>query len=168
MSPGLLLIVRALHIVAGILWGGGIVALALFVAPSIAAAGPGGGAVMKQIVQVRKFPVYMMAMATLTVLSGILLMWSDAHGNENFMRTPFGRAIGVGALLALVAVVIGMGFAAPSARRVSKLMASSGGAPDAATAAEIQRLQARMGLLTRVAAALVFLAAVAMAGARYL
>ena len=97
MSPGLLLIVRALHIVVGALWAGGIVVVAGFVIPSIMAAGPAGGAVMKEIVQVRKLPPFMMALGVLTLLSGVGLFWSDAHGNENFVHSPFGRAISTGA-----------------------------------------------------------------------
>ena len=171
MSPGLLLVVRALHIVAGALWVGGIVALSLFVAPSIMASGPAGGAVMKQLIETRKFPLYMMGMAILTVLSGFGLFWSDAHGNETFTHSPFGRAISIGAALAIVALVLGMTVGAPSAKRLGALAAQAqarGGAPDPAAAAEMQRLQRKMQIVTRLAAALILLAVIAMASARYL
>jgi hypothetical protein len=171
MSPGLLLVMRALHIVVGALWAGAIVTVAMFLMPSILAAGPAGGAVMRQVVEVRKLPVFMMAVGALTLLSGLALFWFDAHGNEAFVHSPFGRAISVGAALAIVAMVAGMAMNAPTAKRLAALAGEAqkkGGAPDAATAAEMLRLQQKMLVVTRLAAALIVLAVIAMASARYL
>jgi hypothetical protein len=171
MSPGLMLVVRTLHIVIGALWAGGMVLAALFVIPSVQAAGAAGGPVMRQLVQVRKLPAYMMSLGGLTVLTGIALMWSDARGSDAWMRSPFGHAISIGAALAVIALLIGSIVNAPAARRLGALAAAAqdkGGAPDAATTAEIQRLQRRMLRITRVVAGLITLATVAMASARYM
>lgn len=126
---------------------------------------------MKQLAEVRRFPVYMMTMAILTVLSGFGLFWSDARGNENFARSTFGQTVSIGAALSIIALVIGMTMGVPTVKRLGALGAQAqakGGPPDAATAAEMQRLQKKMEVVTKLAAGLILLAVIAMASARYL
>lgn len=66
---------RLLHILAGVLWAGAMILLAQFVIPSIRSAGPGGGAVMRDLVAVRRMPVYLAVVSWLTLLPGGLLAW---------------------------------------------------------------------------------------------
>ena len=43
MSPGIILLLRVLHIVGGVFWVGTAVFIAAFLGPSLRAAGPAGG-----------------------------------------------------------------------------------------------------------------------------
>jgi hypothetical protein len=167
-----IVVFRLFHIVCGVLWVGAIVFVAVYLAPSIRAAGPAGGPVMNQLTQVRKMPIYMMALAVLTIISGLGLMQIDSAGAPGmWMQSGPGKTFAGGGLLAIIAAVVGMILAAPSARKIGAIgtvVAARGGAPTSQEAAEIQRLQARMGLGTQIAAVLAVLATVAMSVARYM
>ena len=61
---------RLIHIVVGVFWVGSVIFVAAFLAPAVRAAGPGGGAVMNQLMQNLKLHLYMVAATWLTLLSG--------------------------------------------------------------------------------------------------
>ena len=78
---------------------------------------------------------------------------------------------GTGGLLALVALSIGVFFVMPMAKRLGALAAAlgaSGGKPSPEQAAEMQRLQGRMGKASALGAVLIVGATTAMAVARYI
>ncbi len=167
----MMLTLRFFHIVAGVLWAGAIVFVAGFLMPSLRAAGSAAGPVMGQLTQVRKMPVYMMALAIVTVLSGLGLIMADSAGAPGlWMQSGPGRTFSMGGGLAILAAALGMIVAAPAAKRMGALgaaVAQRGGSPTPEEAAELQRLQNRVGQTTKVVAALVLLATATMAVARY-
>ena len=71
---------RAIHVLSGALWVGAATLNAFFVIPSIMAAGPAGGQVMRVIVQVRRLPVFMNTVMAVTLLSGLALYWWSSSG----------------------------------------------------------------------------------------
>ena len=82
-----------------------------------------------------------------------------------------GRTLGLGAALAILAMIVGMVVNPPAMRRVGEIaaaVAKRGGPPKPEEAAEITRLQNRMGTGTVIVALLMTLAVAAMAVARYL
>lgn len=168
----LVIALRFLHIVAGALWVGGVVSVALFLLPAIAAAGPSGPAVMKQLVQVRRMPAQLLGLGVVTIIAGLLLFWIDWRNSLGaFSRTPFGMAIQAGAALAIVAAVIGGFVSKPTADRLGRLGAqvqARGGPPSEAEAADLARLQGKLTRAARAVAILVVLAVALMAVARYL
>lgn len=172
MPQFLIVTLRIVHILTGSLWVGGVFIAAVFLMPSMAAAGPAGGVVMKEIVGVRRYPLFMMSFMIITVLSGLGLMWwSSAGFSAQWMASPFGRTLSVGAAFTIIGAVFGVVVSKPSAERLQKIGAevqASGGPPSAAQAAEMQMLQRKMLSATRVVAALLLLAAAAMASARYM
>lgn len=165
------LLLRTIHILAGVCWVGAVVFLACFLIPAIRAAGPGGGAVMSQLGQVRRMPLYMMLTAILAVLSGIGLYWRDSGGFQSAWRTtPTAMTFGAGAVLAILALIIGAAVNSPAGKRMGMLAAEmqrAGGPPAAEQIAEMQRLQARLAGATNLVAVLLILATIAMAVARY-
>jgi hypothetical protein len=77
---------------------------------------------------------------------------------------------GIGALLAVIAFVIGVSVNAPAGQRLTALTAeiqAKGGPPTPEQSAQVQRLQKRLGTGMRVIAVLLVLATAAMALARY-
>ena len=165
------LALRLIHIVCGVIWVGGVLFIAWFLIPTIRGVGPSSGAIMSHMVQVRRLPLVMMAVAILTVLSGLALYWRDSAGfNGAWMQTGTGIVFSLGALLGLASVAVGMAVNSPVSRRLGVLAAAAqakGGPPSAKEAAEMQRLQTRMAAASNLVAALLVFATAAMAVARY-
>lgn len=172
LSHGVLILFRLVHILTGIFWVGSMLFMARFLFPAARALGPAAGPVMDHLTRVRKLPQFLMGLAFLTVLSGLGLYWHDSMGFAGvWMRTPTGMTFGTGGLLAIIAVVIGLTVNAPTAKRLGELMAQvhgQGGPPTPAQAAEMNRLQTRIGIALQVVALLTVLATLAMAVARYM
>ena len=167
-----LLILRLVHIVAGVFWVGAVIFIALFLMPSLRGAGPAGGAVMQQLAQVRRLPIWMMAGSILTLLSGIGLYWHDSAGfsSTTWLASGTGRMFGLGGVLAIAGSVLGMSISSPAGRRLGMLMAkiqAAGRPPSAEEAATIQQLQGRLTWTSQVLAVVLALATAAMAVARY-
>lgn len=168
----MLLTLRLIHVLAGVFWAGAAVFTAAFLIPTIRAVGPAGGPVMRHIAQVRKLPVFILSAGILTVISGVGLYSISSGGFTNsWMRSGAGITFGIGGLLGILAMLIGIFFAMPMARRAAALaaaMGASGGKPSADQAAEMQRLQGRMAKASALGAVLIVGATSAMAIARYI
>lgn len=164
----IVIILRLLHIVGGVLWVGAAVFNAVLLGPAARAMGPAAGQLMKQLVQVRRMPLYMMGAAVATIASGFILMWRTSGGfGAEWMRTGTGMTFSTGAMFAIITLVYGMGFQSPTAKRLSALAGSLQGPPSPEQGAEMQRLQARLAVGGNVTAVLLVLATAAMAAARY-
>ncbi len=86
------------------------------------------------------------------------------------MASHFGVTISIGALCAIVAAVFGIGLGARNAMRlkaVAAAMQGQAGGPTPAQVAEMQTIQVRLRTGGRVAAALLGVAVLCMAIARY-
>ncbi len=167
----IVLILRLLHIGAGVFWVGSILFLARFLLPTSMALGPAAGPVMDQLMRVRKVPQTLMGAGFVTVLSGFGLFWIDSLGFTGpWMASPTGRVFGAGAGFALLGLIVGITVNRPTSNRIGALAAAihaSSGPPTAEQTAAIRALQARLGNATRIVAVLLVLATVAMALARY-
>jgi hypothetical protein len=145
--------------------------MAAFLMPSVRAAGPAGGAVMQQLVQARRLPRWLLTAAILTIVSGIGLYWVDSSGFRSaWLGSGPGRVFGLGGILGILTAILGMAVNFPTARRLTALAArlqGSGRPPAPDEAAEMQRLQARLGRAAMAAAGLLVMATLAMAVARY-
>lgn len=163
--------IRIIHIVLGAFWVGAVVFIAAFLAPSVRAAGPAGGAVMQQLMGVRNLHLWLMSAGILTLLSGLGLYWHDSAGFQSaWLGSGPGRVFGLGGVLALLATILGMAVNAPTARRLGELSArlqGAGRAPTGEEQATLAALQARLGKASAAAAGLLLLATVMMAVARY-
>jgi uncharacterized membrane protein len=163
-------VLRLLHILSGAFWVGAVLFTARILFPSLRAAGAAAGPVMAQLGQ-RKMPLVMMTAAFVTVGSGIWLMTIVSGGAMGpWMRSGPGRTFALGGALAILTLVLGMAINMPAANRVaaiSQAAAKRGGAPTPDEAAEVQRLQKRMGIGMEIVAVLLVLATAAMALARY-
>jgi uncharacterized membrane protein len=167
----MILILRIIHILSGVFWTGTAMFTVLFLIPAVRALGPAGGPVMHQIGEKRKLPVYFMIAGFLTILSGIGLysMASGGFSNE-WMHSGAGRTFGIGAIFALIAMVVGLAVAGPTAKRLGALAGTiaQAGKPTPEQQAEVGRLQAKMGKAGTLGAALLVCATIAMAVARYI
>lgn len=155
-----------LHVVFGVVWAGGGVVLGLFVIPSVVEAGPAGGAVMAGVMK-RKLPIMMTVAGLVTVLTGARIYF--VRFSTEWLRTPEGIAITIGALLAIEAMIIGIFVQKPVAQKIGALgarMASAGRPPTPEESSEMRALQGRLRVAATVSAWSVLGAAILMAAHR--
>jgi uncharacterized membrane protein len=167
----LLLLMRAIHVVGGVFWVGGVVVLTRFVLPAARASGPAAGPMMQQMAR-RKLGAYIPVLSILTVLSGLGLYWHDSGGfrSHEWLRSPSAMTFGAGGLLALIVFALGISIISPTGRQMERLgarMQQAGGPPAPELISEMQAVQARMAWSTTTAAVLLTLTALLMSVARY-
>jgi len=159
---------RLFHIVAGVFWVGAAAYGALFVMPTARAVGPEGGRFVGRLMQ-RMGPAMGIAML-LTVVPGFIMYARLSAGfNRAWVTTPTGLALGTGAMVTILAVILGIAVNAPARGKMlalRKALEAKTGGPD--TPAQLARLQARVERGAQVVAVLLLVAAGAMAVARYL
>jgi uncharacterized membrane protein len=164
------LLLRLVHILAGIFWVGAAFLIAGFLIPTLRATGRDGGRFMQHLMQQKKLPIFLAVAMLLTVLSGFTLygrLVSATHGA--WAGTPSGMVYGLGGLAAVVGALVGMLVSGRAARRMATVgqSASQAGGPSAEQQAEMERLQRRMMVGSRLVAGFLGLSAAAMAIGRY-
>jgi uncharacterized membrane protein len=167
-----LIALRLIHILCGVLWAGGIFTLALFILPAVNASGPEGGKVMRQIAATNHYATVMTTAATLNIIAGLLLYWKDSNGlSMDFIGSPQGIAVTLGATLAIIAYILGLSINRPGVLRMTAIgneIAAAGGKPTEAQMAELGTLRKRISISTKYMAWLLGITVSAMAIARYL
>ena len=156
-----LFLLRAIHIVGGVLWVGGVVVVGLFLLPATQAVGPAAQPMMQFIMGRRKLPVYMMSLGVVTTLGGLLLFYRNVSLTGGaWARSPMGVGISVGAAAAILALIVGMAISAPAAKKMN-------GPPDSVTPEQRAVLMRRLVLGARLTFFLLLVSALFMATARY-
>ena len=167
----MMLALRLIHVLAGVFGAGTVFFAVSFLLPSMRDAGPAGAAVSRQLIGIRKYPMKILIIAILTVLSGFAMYGMNiSMSGGAFARSRAGMVYGIGGVAALLTLVVGMTMITPSANRLGAIGAAvqtSGGPPTAEQQAERGKLQAKMTLGSRIAASLVLVTVVTMAIARY-
>lgn len=166
-----IIFLRLLHVVGGMLWVGFAAYNTFFLIPAFADAGPAAAPVFGGL-QKRKLFVFLPIIATLTILSGVRLLMIASEGfSAAFFQTRMGLTFTGGGAIGIVGFVIGLLLTRPSMDKAGALMAKRGTAsPEEqreidAKVAKLRALGATSGLWST---ALILIAGVAMAVARYL
>jgi len=166
-----LIILRLIHVLASLGWAGGSAIFYLFVEPTAKALEPTGMEFVQYMVTRRRFSLFMVICSTLTVLSGVLLIWQVAGGQLlTWMKTGPGLGFTLGSLAGLVVYLIGLLGVNTRAMKLSKLGAeikATGGPPSPEQAAELQKLDKEMHTLSTIDFWLVVLSLAFMGTARY-
>jgi hypothetical protein len=152
-------VLRLIHITAGVFWAGSAMLMGWFVAPAAKAAGPGAGPFMQALLK-KKLPVVLISAGLVTIGAGIWL-WALRRPTMDRWQD---WALAIGALAAILAIVLGIALQRPTATKLQELgarLAGAGGPPTAEQGAEMGRLQAR---LTSLGSMLAILLVVAVAG----
>jgi uncharacterized membrane protein SirB2 len=147
-SIGLILVARGVHVLGGVVWAGFVLLAFVFLARR------------RDEATLKLVPRLVGPAALLTLLSGIYLMAVLHPGDES----NTGLALRVGALAALLSIVVGAALIGPRSRKL--LRADRGEvALDPQTR---QRLQSGLSFAGKLNVALMLVAVLAMATARYL
>jgi uncharacterized membrane protein len=155
-----------IHVACGVVWAGGVISMGFFIIPAVMEAGPSGGAVMGGVVK-RKFPVVMVSLAVLVVLTGLRMYM--VRFSSAWLGTPEGIVLTLGGLAGIAALGIGIGIQKPATERMAALgaqIAAAGVPPTAEQAAELAALRARVLKIGRVLAVHLIVAVLCMASHR--
>ena len=159
-----LLLLRAIHVVGGVLWVGGVVFVTFFLVPATQALGPAAQPMMQFIMGRRKLSIYLMVLGLVTTIAGALLMARNVSLTDGqWARSPMGIGMSVGAASAILALIVGLSVNMPAAKRLGPPK------PGAAPLTDEQRaaLMGRIALGSRIVFVLLVIAALVMATARY-
>lgn len=168
----LMIVLRLLHVLLGVFWAGTLLFVATFLEPSVRAAGPEGGRVMQRLLE-RRYLDIMPAVAALTIISGLILYWLVSGGlAPGWVASPLGLSLTLGGLAAVVAFALGVFVMRRAVLNVGALTQTLEQLPQGPTRdarlADIQGLRRRAAITGRWVAALLAIAVIGMAVARYL
>jgi hypothetical protein len=166
----LMIILRLIHILAGVFWAGTAFLMAGFLVPTMRATGREGGVFIQHLMRERRLHVALGIAMLLTVLSGIIMYARVAAATHGaWASTAPGIAYGVGAVAAVAGGITGAIFGGSAGRRIAAIGSTIGASgPSAEQQAEMGRLQSRIRNGTKLTAGLLGVAVGAMAIARYL
>ena len=168
-----MIILRLIHVIAGVLWVGGAVYTFRFVEPAAKALGPQAEPFMGYMVGIKKMPQYFIAASSLTVLAGTALFWIDAAGDPIgwITRDATGLTFAIGGVAAWTAFIIGMVGIKPAMDELGaagQAIKSADGPPTPEMMGRMHAVEARLDRLGKIDLALLGVAIVTMAIARYL
>jgi len=162
-----LLVLRLVHIFAGIIWGGGALIMEFFIGRSVAATGETGQAFAQHLMAKLRMHNFMTAMAILTILGGTLLYWHDSNGfTSAWMKSSTGIGFTIGAVFGLIAFVFGAIFGRSNAR-LAQVGAQIQGKPTDEQFSQIQAIQKQIKTVAPIHVYSMILAMTFMATARY-
>jgi uncharacterized membrane protein len=166
-----LIVLRLLHILCGVFWAGAAIYLAAFIAPAVRALGPDGGKFMQKLARTNNLPLVMTFASTVTVITGILLLWELSGGFQiEWMTTKHGLVLNTGALLTVIAYLEGLMIIRPTVSKLNALtMQLAGGGPPSSE--QLQLLNSyRQKIFTgnTIAAILLAITVIAMSLVRYI
>jgi uncharacterized membrane protein len=171
MNIYLILLLRLVHVVAGILWGGAAVYYLFFVKPSVKAIGAAGPQFMQNMAERRKLPLFMVGASLLTVLAGGILYWSSSGGfSAAWIASGPGIGFTIGSVAALVAFLFGNFGIGPTSAQMGALggqIAASGNGPTPDQVVKMQALEKRLNVAEQVDFIMLAIAMLTMATARY-
>ena len=162
-----LLVLRLIHIVAAIVWGGGALVMEFFIGRSIAGAGESGQKFAQHLMNTVKMHKFMIFAAVSTVVAGGLLYWHDSAGfSSGWMRSNSGIGFGIGSFFGLIAFVFGAIFGASNAK-LAQIGAQIQGKPTDSQLSQIQAIQKRIKTVSPIHIYSMLIAMIFMATARY-
>jgi uncharacterized membrane protein len=168
----LLIILRLIHIFAGVFWAGAALLLAGFVEPTVRSLGDEGGRFMQRLTGSSRLPTYMNLAAILSSFAGAILFWIISGGfSASWLGSAPGVGLSIGAVASAGAFVSGYAIQARSASRIASLgreIQAQGAPPTSSQLTEMHSLQSRLRLGGVLGAVLLSIAVISMATARYL
>jgi uncharacterized membrane protein len=164
----LILILRLLHIIGGVAWVGGALAMNFFVSPTMRATGDAGKQFAGHLMGRTQFSQFMMYSGIVSIVAGFILYGIDSNWFTSAWQSS-GPGIGfaVGALFALIGMVTGI-MNGNNNKAMAQLGAQIQGQPTTEQAAKLAAIQKRQAWVVPVNTYSLLLSLVFMSIARYL
>ena len=157
------IVLRLIHILAGVFWVGGAWMMKFYIAPTVGSTAESGQQFMRHFVGKTNLLNMMMAAAGLAVTAGAILFIRNPPG---WASSSAGIGFGIGAFFALIGFVFGI-LIGRNTRAVMGLGSQIKGQPTPEQLAQMQMLQKRLGMYSTINAYSLLLAVTFMATARY-
>ena len=164
----LIIVLRLIHIIGGVFWVGTSLLFDFFLIPSIRASGEVGQKFLGYLIITKTHlgEVHGIS-AILTVLAGAGLYWIDSQGFASaWTRSAAGLGFGIGAIFGFIGVITGVLGALPL-RTLAETAAQIQESPTPQQMDKIQAAQKRLLFISRIDSAVLILALIFMATARY-
>ncbi len=167
-----MVILRILHIGAGILWVGFAVFMLYFGSPAARSMQDRGLRYTHALLSVTPFSTVMSTVALVTVIAGFLLyLRVSGTFNSAWLTSPGGIVLTIGSVAGLLAA--GHGFtgirgALLNQKAIVNAVIAQSGPPTPEQAAQLQAAGQRMGRNSQIGVILMIIAVLGMASARYL
>jgi len=166
----LMIVLRILHIFAGVFWVGASFVNIGFLQPTVKATGAEGQKVMGYLTRQTRFVSASLAAATITMFSGLIMYWILSGLRLSFLSSGYGLVLTVGAIAGLIAWVMAIFFVRRILNRMGALgqqIQAQGSPPSVEQASEMQALGAQMTSLGRTALVFLVIALLGMSVAQY-
>jgi len=163
-----LLVLRLIHILTGVIWGGGALIMEFFIGRSVAGAGEAGQKFMQYLMGKLQMHKFMTAMAISTVAAGALLYWHDSDGlTSGWIKGGSGVGFTIGAVFGLIAFVSGAIFGASNGK-LGEIGMQVQGNPTEEQLSQVAALQKRIKAVSPIHVYSLIIALIFMAVSRYL
>jgi hypothetical protein len=166
-----MVVLRIVHILAGVFWVGAAVTTILFLQPTAREVGPAAGPFMAHLAGKKRLADWVLGAGGLTILAGLLMYWRVSAGLDvDWLTSAQGVSLTIGALCAIAAFSLGLSVVRPTIMATLAIgrEAASGGPPTPEQGAQLQALQKRGTAVGQVVLPLLVVAVAGMAAARYL
>jgi uncharacterized membrane protein len=167
-----MVVLRILHILAGVFWVGAAFTTILFLQPTAREVGPAAGPFMAHLAGKKRLVDWVLRAAGLTILVGLLMYWRVTSGLEwDRITSAYGISLTIGALCGIAAFSLGLSVVRPTIMAtlaIGREVAASGGPPTPEQGAQLQALQKRGKAVGQIIVPLLLIAVGGMAAARYL
>jgi uncharacterized membrane protein len=168
MDSSIIIILRVIHVLAGIVWVGGTLFMWLFITPTLQRLGPDAGKFMRTLLLDGPYVIGITALNILTVLAGLLLYFhTSGKLSSDWMRTPQGIVLSIGAVTGLLAAGMGIFMILPVVRKIQALMRAIQGPPSPEQAGMMQGYQAKMRRYGNMILVMMLISVVCMESFRY-
>lgn len=164
----LVLILRLLHIIGGVVWVGGALAMNFFVAPTMRATGDAGKQFAGHLMGKTRFTALMTYAGITTIIAGFWLYGIDSNWfTSEWQSSGPGIGFGIGALFALIGMGTGI-MNGNNNKSMGQLGAQIQGKPTPEQTAKLGAIQKQQAWVVPVNTYSLILAVILMAVARYL
>ena len=167
-----MVVLRVVHILAGVFWVGAALTTILFLQPTAHEVGPAAGPFMAHLAGKKRLVDWVLRAAGLTILAGVLMYWRVSGGLDgDWIGSAEGLSVTIGALCGIAAFSLGLTVVKPTIMAtlaIGREVAASGGTPTPEQGAKLQALQKRGKDIGQIIVPLLIVAVAAMAAARYL
>lgn len=160
-------VLRFLHIIAGIVWGGGAIMMNLVFGPAIGATGDAGKQFAGHLMTKTAFSKIMLGSGLTTVLAGAYLYGINSSWfSSGWMMSGQGVGFGIGAVAGIIALVFGFMIGNTNGALAS-LGAQIQGKPTDEQMAQMGALRKRQAFVTTGNTIFIIISIVLMASARF-
>ena len=163
-----LLVLRILHIGAGVVWVGNTLLLVMTIIPALKETGGSGQKFIDYLITKKRFGTESAGAGGMAGIAGLLLYWHDSQGfTSGWMQGNAGIGFAVGGVLGLIAFIFGI-LTDRRLKAMAGLREQFGDSPSEEQTSQIQALKKQQTTYLFICAGTLTLSLWVMAVARYL